>query len=1191
MYLKRLELKGFKSFASKIVMDLETGVTGVVGPNGSGKSNISDGIKWVLGEQSAKTLRGAKMEDVIFSGTEKTKALGMAEVSIVLDNEDGGLPIDYGEVKVTRRAYRSGENEYLINQSPCRLKDVRELFMDTGIGKDGYSIVGQGKIDEILSHKAEDRRRVIEEAVGIVKYKTRKEEAQRKLKGTEENLSRVADILRELENRIEPLKEQKEKAETYQRIYKKLKLAEIHYSIEEIGKSKEKIEQILTLEEALKEEKSGVEDELRSLVGKREELQEEIEAREEEINHNQRFYYEKKEELQRERGNEKLLEGEEEHLKAQQKRDKEQIRSCENRICEIENEIQQVEQALKTLGEEKGELLKELSHDEEIYDGVQEKARKKGEGVERAKGEIIEDMNRLSDWKVDLANLTSLEKSLREREVTLRDRQEKNRERIRRQRKEIGGILKEKDEKGSLHQKVKENLESTLSLMRDREKETSRREKELNIRINGRETKKQEIRFLRGLEENKEGFQRSVKTLLKESEKDQSLKKGLYGAVGDLIKVPRGYEVAIETALGYAVQNLVVEDEDAGKKLINYCKNRKLGKITVLPRTTIGKKGLQPREKEVLCKYPEAKVAGEITEYPGKLAGIFSNLLGRVVIVPTLEDAIPLAKELKHRTKIVTYEGDLMNTGGSMTGGSQGGKSQGILSRKGKLTTLIKEYRLDQEWISEKDQELQKVKVQLQEEEEKKDLLEEELQVIVIELAKLREQLQQKEEALKSFDEEEHSMEEEIIQLRETAKNNQGEYQGLEVKIKELEVSLGSNREKIQEQEKALQEEARRMEILRESIQEKRVAKASYEEKEQSGTREIQSLKGEIQRQEDDIQLYRENLRKAEDKKLEIHERKQQLTRLKQEIEETLEKTREEHKIMEEGKKNLSEKEKNLVSEEKLLESRVREISEKISHQQMKSAKIEVQLENLYQNLWERYEMSYAQGLSYLEGKEGRLSQREMQKLKQEIKALGHVNLDSILEYQETMERFEFLGKQHKDLMEGKKSLLKIIREMELTMSLEFIEGIQEIRRKFNETFTRLFGGGKADLVLEDEEDPLNTGINIVARPPGKKLQNLSLLSGGERSLTAIALLFAILEIKPSPFCVLDEIEAALDESNVGRFAKFLKELAEETQFIVVTHRKGTMEAADVLYGVTMEKEGVSKLVSVKIQDYVEEET
>ena len=1186
MHLKRLELKGFKSFASKITMDLETGVTGVVGPNGSGKSNISDGIKWVLGEQSAKTLRGAKMEDVIFSGTEKQKPLGMAEVSLVLDNEDGGIPIDYSEVKITRRAYRSGENEYLINQSPCRLKDIRELFMDTGIGKDGYSIVGQGKIDEILSHKAEDRRKVIEEAVGIVKYKSRKEEAQRKLKGTEENLQRLSDILKELGSRIGPLKEQKEKAEKYLTLYETLKKGEVKHILDELSGIDQKIQQLEGQKERTAEEIQQGQEDNKRVEGEILSLEEAIRAYQEQYEQKEAAYYQKKDGIQEIESLKRMNQSEIQHLNVRDQELQKRIKESAQRKKEIEQEL-----ALNQREREKMEtgltsIKEDLQSKESLYEKNHGKNRDRKEAVEKVKGEIIEQMNQLSDWKVDLANLGSMKNSIDQRKSRIKEDLEKNLNLQGEQKELMEKLFGEVEENRKHRQDLQEQLK-TLEIELQKMEEAFQRHLD-RIREKDRllENKKSKVQLLKNLEASKEGFNRSVKEVLKKAGRDPEFKQGLYGAVADLIKVPKGYELAIETALGYAMQNLIVADEEKGKELIAYCKDHKLGRITVLPKTTIGQKSLQHREIEKIQQEVKASIALDIIQYPKELEAIFSSLLAKVVIVPDLSFGVPMAKALNHRIKIVTLDGDLMNPGGSMTGGSLQQKSQGLLARKRELKVLAGEVMEEEKQLEELRLKSEGFHREKETGEDKKLQLNQKMQRLAIEKATQKEQLLQQEQRLEESRREILDRKKELSQLERTEGDYSKEHQALEEKITALKESLSENRGFIQVEEKKLSHKLLEMEGLKEEIQQLQVRRASMEEQIKALESKIQGLEQEIHRQNGAIKQDKKEIAKGEQQRTETEQKIQHQSLQITGGEASLKKLKAEADALKEKEQADFQRKKESEKTYREQTGKLKEREEALYKLEMKKTKFDTQRENLHQNLWEKYEMSYEQGVQWLDSREVNLTPGEIQSLKNRIRALGHVNVEAVEEYKETKERYDFLDQQQKDLLEAKKSLNRIIDEMESTMEVQFLQQLKIIKKEFNHTFSRLFGGGTADLVLEDEEEPLETGINILARPPGKKLQSLSLLSGGERALTAIALLFAILKIKPSPFCVLDEIEAALDESNVYRFAGFLKELARETQFIVVTHRKGTMESADMLYGVTMETEGISKLISVKMKDY-----
>ena len=1190
MHLKRVELKGFKSFASKITMDLESGITGVVGPNGSGKSNISDGIKWVLGEQSPKTLRGAKMEDVIFSGTEKQKPLGMAEVSLILDNEDGGIPIDYSEVKITRRAYRSGENEYLINQSPCRLRDIRELFMDTGIGKDGYSIVGQGKIDEILSHKAEDRRKVIEEAVGIVKYKSRKEEAQKKLKGTEENLQRLSDILKELGSRIGPLKEQKEKAEKYLKLYESLKEGEVKHILDELSGIDEKIQGMDQEKQKINQEIRTLEEENKNVESEIISLEEKIKQYQEQYEQKEMAYYQKKEENQEIENLKRMNQGEIQHLQAREEELQKRIQQGESRKEEIRKELEEGQGEIREMESKLTLIEGDLKSEGMLYEKSYEKNRHRKADVEKTKGEIIEDMNQLSDWKVDLANLESMKKSIDQRKSQIKEDLEKN---LRVQEEQE--VVAQQLEKSFENNQEKENKQVEqgkiiATELRKKEEEIQNRLEEIKEKDRQLENKKSKVQLLKNLEASKEGFQRSVKEVLKKAKRDPDFGEGLYGAVADLIKVPKGYELAIETALGYAMQNLIVADEEKGKVLIEHCKAHKLGRITVLPKTTISGKTLQTREIEKIREEPKASIALDIIHYPKELEAIFSSLLGKVVILPDLAYGVPMAKALNHRVKIVTLEGDVMNPGGSMTGGSLQQKSNGLLSRKRELKNLAQEVMGEEKFLEDLRLQSKALQQEKQGYEQQKMDTDQRIHQIAIEKATLKEQLLQQEQRLGESDQEIADRKKELSQLQRTEEDYISEHRVLGEKIKELESRLEKNRGHIQGEEKDLSKQVDKIEVLKERIQEMQVRKVSMEEQIKALKSKTGGLKKEIHRQDGGIEQDKEEISKGEKEQENIEKKMEEQSEEIKKGESCLKQIKQQGDAYKEKEQEAFRRKKDIEKTYREQSQVLKQKEEALYKLEMKKTKVEVQMENLHQSLWDKYEMSYDQGIQWIDADKKNLTQGEIQSLKNQIKTLGHVNVEAVDEYSETKERFDFLDQQQKDLLEAKKSLHRIIEEMESTMKVQFLQQLTIIKEEFKKTFSRLFGGGKADLVLEDEQDPLETGINILARPPGKKLQSLSLLSGGERALTAIALLFAILKIKPSPFCVLDEIEAALDESNVHRFAGFLKELAVDTQFIVVTHRKGTMQAADMLYGVTMETEGISKLVSVKMTDYVVDE-
>ena len=1194
MFLKRLEIQGFKSFADKIEMHYQKGITSVVGPNGSGKSNISDSIRWVLGEQSPKTLRGSKMEDIIFAGTTARKPVGMAEVSITFDNTSQMMPLDYGEVTITRRVYRSGESEYYLNKSSCRLKDIRELLMDTGIGKEGYSIIGQGKIDEILSNKPEDRRQIFEEAAGIVKYRSRKEEAEKKLSSTKDNLSRVLDILHELENQLEPLRRQSTKAKQFKELKAKLLKLEVNLFIREIDKIDGELRIILEQLEVLKKSLEDEQREKQKHTYKLQQVREEIKARDEEYAVVQNQYYQteniiKEKEGQNSLNNEKIannnenierlkqeiarLEANEEHI-AQQLRDKQQ------QLHEICSELEAIE----------GQLKEKLTSYEAMAVVNQDIERE----MESSKGHIIDTLNEISDKKSELNSLRTLLKTIEERIQQLQRDSGSFEEKQLLISQNISSLTQALDDLAAGLQTVQGEVVSRNNLIKEIDAELVKLLRELEQYKGQLNHKISRKNVLEEMEKEHEGFNKSVKNILSACQRNPELGKGIHGVVADLLKVPNGYEIAIETALGSAIQNIVSDDENDAKRLIQHMKKNNLGRITILPITSIQSRSITGEEHQILKQFKEVEIALDVIETNNKFINIFSNLLSRVLIVPNLDIGIEVARKLQYRMKIVTIDGDVINIGGSLTGGSQfnsGGNSAGILGRKRELedsVALIDTMNVKYQEMSEghkllvaKKDEAQQAVVKLNEQQ----------QELKIEEVTLKNRLQQAQQEREQIQGQLKQGASELKQLTTIAEDTSQKIISFEEEIKLLEIKIADTQRVIAEMQGDLQQEKGKLDQLNKEITQDKIRVASVMEQRKAIQQEINQLREGSKINQDSIAAKRNEVQEVSQKYVHLKEglleTQQELSRLGDAAKGLEQKLNE----LKNNKGLLLVAEAEALKVVEQMDQVINELQESMHKLDLKRTRFEIQQQNFYTKLWEDYELSYNGALEMKEDVEDiPQANRDIKKYKDEIKGLGNINLEAIEEYEKVRERYDFLKQQQQELNEAQESLSDVIKEMEKTMQKQFLAQFQIIKENFNQVFVKLFGGGKADLILEESEDILKCGIDIIAQPPGKKLQNLSLLSGGERALTAISLLFAILLVKPSPFCILDEIEAALDDANVNRFAMFLKELSETTQFIVVTHRKGTMEIADVLYGVTMEEQGVSKLVSVKLTDNKNEE-
>ncbi|SES66820.1 condensin subunit Smc [Natronincola peptidivorans] len=1191
MYLKKLELYGFKSFANKIEMNFDQGVTGVVGPNGSGKSNISDGIKWVLGEQSVKTLRGSKMEDVIFAGTSNRKPLGMSEVSLTLDNSSQLLPIEYEEVTITRRMYRSGESEYYLNKSACRLKDIRELLMDTGIGKDGYSIIGQGKIDEILSSKSEDRRQLFEEAAGIIKYKHRKNDAEKKLTTTKDNLIRVTDILQELENQLEPLKKQSIKAQKYSQLRETLIRLEVNLFIKEIDKIDEELKHVHEQMEMLQKSLSTQEIEKKNHVKNFEKIQEQIDLNEEETANHQNDFYKVQQEIGKKEGEisvnqEKLL-----HYNENIARLNSEVSDIKTIITNHTKDLEDKLQHLKTVDIELEDLERKVQKQVLKYQGVNQLKTLKEEDIEKSKSFIIETLNDISDKKSESNSLKTLIQTMEQRiqqiNKEIQDLESKNEE----------GHRKLNDLQQNLNQlqmRLKERnkaIELTINNKTTMERESKELNKKIE-KIKGEiQHKRSKKNLIEEMEREHDGYNKSVKNILTACKKDNVLGKDVYGVVANLLKVSKGYEVALETALGFSIQNIVTKSEEDAKRLISYLKRHNLGRVTFLPITAMQKKFINQEEMKIIKGFSNVKTAIDVINYDTEFINVFSNLLSRVLIVPDLDIGVKIAKALNYRFKIVTIAGDVLNIGGSLTGGSSALKGNSILGRKRELEELSeaiefmdKDYKVLQEKSHKATNTINKLDEELKELNEKQQ--EERIQeaTIISKIQQAEEENNQTTNYIKLLNREK-------IELKKAEEETLVKFNIIGQEVKLLEEKITNTKQILVDYEENLLKGKQEIENLNDEITKDKINLASMKEQKKALLHEIVNLQETIKTNEMQILQKNEEIKKSNQ---EYNNLEDELLKNKKQLENLLlniSKSQRNIEKLRDSKQNLIQLQKQSKEMLNQVEIIVKDLNEGAYKLDVKCTRLEMQQQTFYNKLWEEYELTYNNAKDMQEDISDHTNvAKEIKTLKDGIKALGHINLESIEEYEKIKERYEFLHQQKDDLEKARQALLKVIKEMETIMEKQFLQEFAKIKKNFNEVFIKLFGGGKGQLVLEDEENILNCGIEIIAQPPGKKLQNLSLLSGGERALTAISLLFGILLVKPSPFCVLDEIEAALDDANVTRFAKFLQELSCDTQFIVVTHRKGTMECTDALYGVTMEEEGISKIVSVKFTDDMDKE-
>ena len=1180
MYLKRIEMQGFKSFADKTVLEFKPGITTVIGPNGSGKSNISDAIRWVLGEQSMKSLRGAKSEDIIFAGTQARKSLGFAEVSIVIDNNDNKLPIEYSEVTVTRKIYRSGETGYFINKVPCRLKDILELFMDTGIGKDGYSIIGQGKIDEILSNKSEDRRHIFEEAAGIVKYRTRKQESEKKLEQTKLNLLRINDILAEIEANIEPLKLQSDKAKQFLDLREELKSIEVGLFIYNINTYKEKLEQLVKDEDIITSQKEAEDSKMEALQAFKEELRQVVDDITAQIENMQNIGFEssnKIEKINSEIGisNERI-----QNNNANKQRLETEILEVKSRIEELKEEQKQKLEKKTNLTSNKEKFEKELAEKEAELAELSKKLSAKELEIEDKK-QIVQDN---IDKKYELAA-----------EINTQDVNYENLEKRKKQLKnEIDSVISELDStrygkneisKGFYDIESKRNiavekLEKSVQAKEQNMQKLKQYEDEISKLTYTQRMKQARHQFLIETEKEKEGYNKTVKSLLVACDKDSSLNKGIHGVLANLISVEKEYETAIEMCLGQALQNVVTSTEQDAKKMIEYLRSNSLGRASFLPIASV-----QGKKLDKLTKMDGViGIASDLVKCKKEYEQIILSLLGRTVVVEDMDTAIALAKKDKYSFRIVTLKGDIISSSGSISGGSLQTKTVNILGRSREIEDLEKELKKLEKQIADKTAEKEEYASSIGDSIEETAKLEKELQEIEIIYATEKQKMVAVEENITRLENRLAKLKEEVTQTEKQKEENRLLKEQKETEIQTLTQQIEELNKVIEEFALNNKDNQKYIDDLNFDITNLKISVTSFDESESSIEEMVERISQDIKNNEQSIENKNQNILAIteENTKLEqtITEYNNQIEQIKQEV------TNSGTKVEELKQERIAKNEK-LVNTENEIQSQfstLESLKEQIIKLDVKKTKLEQDLQQVVESLWNEYELTPNSTEEYQKPNNVATAQKQVNSLRNKIKDLGSINIDSIEEYKKTKERYDFMSEQRLDLENTASKLRKIIGDMTTTMQNQFKEKFELINKNFNEVFTELFNGGKAELILENEENILECGIDIRVQPPGKKLQNMMLLSGGEKAFTAIALLFAILKINPAPFCILDEIEAALDDVNVYRFAEYLKKFCKQTQFLVITHRKGTMEAGDSVYGVTMEENGISKLLSIKLK-------
>lgn len=1186
MFLKSIEIRGFKSFADKTEITFKKGITSIVGPNGSGKSNISDAVMWVLGEQSIKTLRGGKMEDVIFAGTQYRKPVGLAQVSLTLDNTDGRLPIDYTDVTISRRLYRSGESEYYINNSECRLRDVQELFMDTGIGKDGYSIIGQGKIEAILSGKPDERRSLLEEAAGIVKFKTRKEEAEKKLENTDENILRLNDIINTYEERLGPLKEESEKAKRFLELSKELKVKEVNLIIHSIDKYKEKIDAANSALSASKNELKTMKDEYASNRGVLDSLNSEFDELDKKQSFEKQKYYELKEEKQKKQSDITLFNERLSNFNSRIEKIDKDIECSNEKYQSLSLKKKEYEKEFQILTSKQKELELEIQNKEDDISENLLKVQEQENLLKRSKDDQIEFLKDISDannsillLKNNIENTDLKLKNLKESFNTYRSSIDTNNETQKLIREKVNNFESDIEIiKNEIEKKKKEISSLNGMLIKD-----GSGLNEMNQVLNRSEAN---LSMLTNLQNNLEGYNRSVKRLMTDINQGKTgtsvLLKEKCFILGEIIQVKKEYETALEIALGAAISDVITDNEKTAQMLIEYLKEKNIGRATFLPLTTV-----QPRKIKNTFSFDKMQgyigIASDLVQFPDKFKNAVDYILGRIIVCDNMDCALKIAKVIGYSYKIVTLQGEIINTGGSLTGGSISNKSGNIIGRKreikelkekiklvnGKIEILSSKIDSNRNSIKDLDKTISDYKDEIYDKSVEAAKYKEKINSIVKENTKLeqtliicRNEIKNSEDTIKKYGCDADKENENIKQLKIKSCSNESLIFKIESEIKEKNNSSFEKRDKLT----GLKiEKAKTNEMINSKKSDIYNIDANMKEIES----ELSSLQNEIKKcksqKEETILNIDTNTSDSASLTSSINEYDDGIKKIEFEKNKIKEKINTKQTAFDEGALVINEKENDIHKVELTL------------------ARLETENEVQYAKLNDEMQLTYAEALKYkLDDFVMEYFKLQVQNIKKSIASLGSVNVGSIEEYKEISSKYTFLNAQKYDLSESKSELIKVIDNMTQKMKIVFKNNFEILRYNFNETFRELFGGGSADLIISNG-DELNGTIDITVEPPGKKLQNISLLSGGEKGLSAIALLFAILKMKPSPFCMLDEIEAALDDANVKRYAEYLRKLSGDIQFIVITHRKGTMEASDALYGVTMEEKGVSKLVSVDL--------
>ena len=1179
MYLKSIEVQGFKSFANRLVFEFHNGITGIVGPNGSGKSNIGDAVRWVLGEQSAKQLRGGKMEDVIFAGTELRKPVSYASVAITIDNSDHALPVDFDQVTITRKVFRSGESEYLMNGYACRLRDINELFYDTGIGKEGYSIIGQGQIDRILSGKPEERRELFDEAAGIVKFKRRKAAAQKKLDDESRNLVRVNDILAELEKQVGPLEHQAEKAKEYLKLKEELKKNDVNLFLIESDEFKEELAKV-------NETFSIADAELKAAKAEFEKSGAEYEANEERLsclNHtieeNSSIANQAEIDKNRLSSQIELLNEQIKSVLASDEQLNKRLDSIKERLLDSDEEKKRLISERFKLTDRLDEMKAECEEADNIVKSLTESIAELEENVENGKDDVIDNLNERGQIKAKLQrNVTLLEQvNIRKSELTRKlinckseeDTQKQNLDSLKKQLSDV------REDISSINEKLSDREKNQL-LIRDTINKYNTDINNLNRIVMGESSR---LESLKNITERYDGYGSSIRKVMEQKEKN----KGIIGVVADIIKTKKQYETAIETALGGTIQNIVTDNEETAKGLITFLKQNKFGRATFLPLSAISGRDIKV-DNTLANEKGAIGFANQLIECDSEFYELARYLLGRILVVDNIDNALAIARRHNHSVRIVTLEGDMLSPGGSMSGGAFKNSSN-LLGRRREIEEL-------ETSVAGSEKKLKSLETELSNAREK-------LSVVRNELEQLKTELQEKQLAENTSSMNLEAAERKQEELNRAYTNSKRESEEIEVSVLQINAEIDACKIALAESERHDKEltdkinsdnakiEQNKAELAaRQAEAEKRhIELANFSQQDTFAEENIKRVLREISRLNEEADEIKDSLGSADD---EIREKKENIAKIGETI------AAAEAKIAEyagitakerEERDKVQEKQRELFTRREEISGRINTLDKECLRISSRIEKIGTMRDERIDYMWNEYELTLIRAAELRDESlnNSDVLRKSITVLKADIKKLGDVNVNAIEDYKEISERYIFLKTQHDDLITARDTLIKVIDELDTGMRTQFIEKFQEIKVEFDKVFKELFGGGRGTLELEEDVDILEAGIKIISQPPGKKLQNMMQLSGGEKALTAISLLFAIQNLKPSPFCLLDEIEAALDDSNVVRYAKYLHKLTKNTQFIVITHRRGTMAAADRLYGITMQEKGVSTLVSVDL--------